>query len=105
MKKIIKKGTRDIRECESCGCLFSFDEEDIEITRRRKKETEKYVICPQCDHKVIILSVMKKESPELAELVVPVITESSPCESCDSNEEPCWGCDKYDEWKRSRIVL
>lgn len=55
MIRIIKKGTRDIRECESCGCLFSFDEEDIQITRSRKKETEKYekyVKCPQCDYRV-----------------------------------------------------
>lgn len=53
MIKIIKKGTRDIRECVSCGCLFSFDEEDIEVTHRNM-EFEKYVLCPQCSFKIKI---------------------------------------------------
>lgn len=53
MIKIIKEGTKDIRECESCGCLFSFDDEDIEVTYR-KTGYEKHVKCPQCSIKVAI---------------------------------------------------
>lgn len=43
MRKIIKKGTRDIRECDSCGCLFSFDKEDVKTNL-----VTKHVKCPQC---------------------------------------------------------
>lgn len=57
MIKIIKEGTRNIRECESCGCLFSFDKEDIEITHEIteiERYDKKYVKCPQCSIKVKI---------------------------------------------------
>lgn len=50
MIKIIKEGTRDIRECESCGCLFSFDAEDISVDQRIKR----YIKCPQCENKIIL---------------------------------------------------
>ena len=29
MIKIIRHGTRQTKECERCGCLFSYDEVDI----------------------------------------------------------------------------
>lgn len=56
MIKIIKEGTRGIRECETCGCLFSFDIEDIEVTHSNMEieNYEKYVKCPQCSFKVEI---------------------------------------------------
>ena len=29
MIKIIKKGTKKNQECDFCGCIFSYEEEDI----------------------------------------------------------------------------
>lgn len=31
MIKIIKPGTKEKISCNSCGCLFSYEKEDIEI--------------------------------------------------------------------------
>lgn len=52
MIKIIRKGTRKIQECKECGCLFSYEEEDV----KTKSDClgimpvyyEKYINCPQC---------------------------------------------------------
>lgn len=59
MIKIIKHGTRDIRECNSCGCLFSFEKEDIKIKDIGNKEEgevwlSESVICPQCKKPVYL---------------------------------------------------
>lgn len=55
MIKIIKRGTRDIRECESCGCLFSFDEIDTSFVN--EMNVRRYVKCPQCSNNVILEQV------------------------------------------------
>ena len=55
MIKIISKGTRQVRQCEVCGCKFSYDAEDVisgtydgidEIYRGQ------YIYCPQCDNRI-----------------------------------------------------
>lgn len=43
MIEIIKPGTKEKISCKSCGCLFSYEKEDIEI---------KYITCPQCNEKI-----------------------------------------------------
>lgn len=50
MIKIIKKGTRQIATCEKCGCVFSYEEEDI----KHLGSCKKYVICPQCNTDVVV---------------------------------------------------
>lgn len=50
MIKIIKKGTRQTVECEKCGCLFSFDANDINYGNQR--DPEKTINCPQCMNKI-----------------------------------------------------
>lgn len=59
MIKIIKKGTKQIRTCEECGCKFSFEEEDIEerkvnITRDSEVVVNKIIFCPQCRKSITI---------------------------------------------------
>ena len=50
MIKIIQKGTRRIETCENCGCIFSFEDEDVHKTT--SDTDDKYndicVVCPQC---------------------------------------------------------
>lgn len=52
MIKIIKEGTRQIRECRNCGCKFSFDVEDVIHNYKFHAFdgiTESRIICcPQC---------------------------------------------------------
>ena len=58
MIKIIKKGTRQTKECSDCGCIFSFQEEDTStgilyieknIDYNSVHFHKKRVIrCPQC---------------------------------------------------------
>lgn len=50
MIKIIQKGTRRIETCENCGCIFSFEDEDVHKTTSDTddKYNEECVVCPQC---------------------------------------------------------
>lgn len=56
MIKIIKPGTKKKINCESCGCLFSYEKEDIEIGNAHTLyplATEiRYITCPQCKEKI-----------------------------------------------------
>ena len=49
MIKIIKEGTRKIEECPTCGCEFSYEEEDVQIF------TKRHVNCPQCNEAVTVM--------------------------------------------------
>lgn len=57
MIEIIKKGTKTKCTCKQCGCLFTYEEEDL-----KKKEYVHplngldlpYVICPQCSNKITV---------------------------------------------------
>lgn len=53
MIKIIKPGTRKKAMCETCGCLFSYESEDIKSNLKNAM----YVICPQCEEKVYIKQI------------------------------------------------
>lgn len=52
MIKIIKPGTRRKAECNECGCVFSYEEEDL--TRLVFSGTECLIKCPQCGYKWMI---------------------------------------------------
>lgn len=72
MIKIIKHGTRKEAECQKCGAILSYDEnEDVEIesvkdfnadmaiegfkrTRKYIVYTRKYIVCPQCHSQIIL---------------------------------------------------
>ena len=54
MIKIIKEGTRKTTECDHCGCVFSYDREDVEHELLAGGEKD-YLICPQCAHEVVLV--------------------------------------------------
>lgn len=50
MIQIIKKGTRTKATCEECGCVFSYEEEDIESRKHSfYGAPETFIRCPQCE--------------------------------------------------------
>lgn len=52
MIKIIRHGTRQTKECERCGCLFSYDEVDI-----CKVPSTHIIECPQCKEKIVLEAI------------------------------------------------
>ena len=62
MIKIIEPGTRTVTECAECGCKFSYEKEDIEVSglySMDQLQTRKsYIVCPQC-HKSITLTATR----------------------------------------------
>ena len=60
MIEIIKRGTKTVTDCKMCGCKFMFENEDIqEECVDGYKQYREYVMCPQCDEKVIITQTRK----------------------------------------------
>lgn len=54
MIKIIEWGTKQTVECEVCGCLFSYDIDDV-LTEQEGPVTRTYIQkCPQCGRKVVL---------------------------------------------------
>ena len=52
MIEIIKKGTKEKCTCKECGCLFSYEEEDIEKQDKfipGLSCTRMIIRCPQCE--------------------------------------------------------
>jgi hypothetical protein len=56
MVKIIRKGTRQTKECTECGCYFSFDEEDTKCMTNDSFNgiSNKFIPCPQCGKMVAL---------------------------------------------------
>ena len=48
MKHIIKPGTKFIATCHQCGCVFSYEREDI-VREVWRNEAQSWVNCPQCN--------------------------------------------------------
>lgn len=55
MIKVIKERTRKQIECTTCGCLFTYDEEDTKISTI--SNNRKPIICPQCNKEIILEAV------------------------------------------------
>ena len=57
MVKIIKEGTRKIAKCSVCGCVFSYEEEDIEkdglLANNSVLIGKTWVVCPQCGKEIV----------------------------------------------------
>lgn len=49
--KIIRHGILRERECFNCGCIFSFEKEDVKKELIRISEYATYVECPECGAK------------------------------------------------------
>lgn len=52
MIKVIKHGTKRTAVCEKCGCIFSFEEEDINTVHMGMNEYQNEVPCPECGNRV-----------------------------------------------------
>lgn len=55
MIRIIERGTIERKRCYNCGCLFSYEKEDIERSTNvyfGVFADYEYVICPQCKSKI-----------------------------------------------------
>lgn len=74
MIKIVKAGTKRVEQCELCGCIFSFDDEDITSDWEESTMTvdaiplqvyTEKITCPQCSS-IIILKSSKSRSLEEA---------------------------------------
>ena len=61
MIKIIKEGTRKTEECTTCGCKFSYEEEDIEkdglLANNSVLIGKTWVVCPQCGKEIVLRDV------------------------------------------------
>ena len=61
MIKIIEKGTNHKIRCNDCGCLFSFDDEDMNIRAgigmcgmEIREKHYKTIVCPQCNNEIVL---------------------------------------------------
>lgn len=82
MIKILKPGTKKEVTCDKCGALLSYDEsedvkeENIEFATNTPSESilsvfipskfgykQKYIICPQCENKIIMCPQDRSEIP------------------------------------------
>ena len=65
MIQIIKKGTRKIEECPTCGCKFSYEEEDIGKDGLFANDSliigKAWVVCPQCGKEIVLETPRSKE--------------------------------------------
>jgi hypothetical protein len=53
MIEIIKRGTRKTCTCKECGCLFTYEKEDIQVERSSYIHGGgyEYIDCPQCNNR------------------------------------------------------
>lgn len=56
MITIIEKGTKHKKKCEACGCLFSYEDEDIETHYTWLVPVYEYIKCPQCKNDILLRS-------------------------------------------------
>ena len=63
MIKIIEHGTIQKLRCVNCGCLFSFDTEDIQDGFEKKlaptamelyRKPYRFIACPQCKKEIVL---------------------------------------------------
>lgn len=69
MIKIIEPGTKNVAECNSCGCKFSYEKQDIQSRPHKTPDRcapsitkltklfEYYVLCPQCGKDLTVISI------------------------------------------------
>ena len=62
MIRIIERGTIERKQCYNCGCLFSYEKEDIERSTHcdfGNFGDYEYVICPQCKEEIRLEEVRR----------------------------------------------
>ena len=60
MIEIIKEGTKNRVECNNCGALLSYTVSDIKEEEKYVTQVvshnQKYIMCPQCNEKIVLES-------------------------------------------------
>lgn len=56
MITIIEKGTKQKKKCDVCGCLFSYEDEDIDTYYSFLTPISKHIKCPQCENDILLQS-------------------------------------------------
>ena len=91
MIEIIKPGKKKQTECHACGCIFTYEKEDIEVNNYGMNEIKYEVKCPECCVKCPADMLMTKD---------PI------CESCGYNvsvyNRTCYTCHDHDKWKEKK---
>lgn len=59
MIKVIRHGTIKRVFCEKCGCLFTYEQEDVNSVQLKHNEYNTYVICPDCGEEIKCVSLGK----------------------------------------------
>ena len=62
MIEIIKRGTKKTHTCNNCGCVFSYEDEDVECDSKafsfvngiQRNVWEYSVKCPQCEEEIVL---------------------------------------------------
>lgn len=56
MIEILKRGTKKTEACKVCGCVFTYEAEDIDIEEAAYHGGGdcKYIKCPQCDNRIYL---------------------------------------------------
>ena len=62
MIHVIEKGTKQKTQCSKCGCIFSFEKEDIEIMGnyhpyKEYSSMRKTIKCPQCSNVIVLEAI------------------------------------------------
>lgn len=56
MIEIIKHGTKTKHICKECGCVFTYEDEDVQIETSpfHGGGDNKYIDCPQCNNRIYL---------------------------------------------------
>ena len=58
MVEVIEHGDKNITECDFCGAQLRYSVDDIKERENYYSQlqsyTERYIVCPDCNHKVIV---------------------------------------------------
>lgn len=56
MIEIIKTGTKTKQTCKECGCVFTYEAEDVKFEEAKYHGggDSKYIDCPQCSNRIYL---------------------------------------------------
>ena len=58
MIEIIRPGTKKKIECEECGAILRYEQEDVQtgavLISPLSTGSKKYIVCPQCNYKIVL---------------------------------------------------
>lgn len=50
MIRVLKHGEKRTIECKECGCVFTYEKEDVTTEQTGMNEYMSYVACPDCNY-------------------------------------------------------